>query len=65
VVVQAGKVVRLMGVAVPAVFGAFTVFYFAFVRGIGSGLQEVFDQVDGVVEHVIVGAADEDAASSP
>ena len=29
--------------------------------GICGGLQEIFDQVDGVVEHVVVGAADVDA----
>ena len=57
VVVQAREVVGLVGIAVPAVFGAFAVFYFAFVRGICGGLQEIFDEVHGVVEHVVVGAA--------
>jgi hypothetical protein len=60
VVVEAGEVIGLGGIAVPAMLGFVAVFDFAFVRGIRGGLQEVFEQIDGVVEHVIIGAADVD-----
>ena len=49
------------GIAVPAMFGAVAVLYFALVRRVGGGLQKIFDEVDGVVEHVVVGAAHVDA----
>ncbi len=61
VVVEAREIVGFGGVAVPTVFRPVAVFDFAFVGGICGGLEEVFDQIDSVVEHVVVGAAYVDA----
>ena len=58
---EAREIVGLGGIAVPAVFGAVAVFYFAFVGRVRGGFQKIFDEVDGVVEHVVVGAAHVDA----
>ena len=59
VVVQAREIVGQRGVAVPAVLGAVAVFHFAFVGRV-AGLQKILQQVDGVVQKIVVGAADVD-----
>ncbi len=51
---ETGDVIGEVGVAVPAVFEAVAVFDFAAIVG---GLEEVFHQVDGVVEVEVVHVA--------
>ena len=57
VVVEAREIVGQIRVAVPAMFGFVSVFNFAIIGRIRGGLQKIFEQINGVVEHVIVRAA--------
>src|SRR5665213_793060 len=69
VVVEAGVGVGFGGVTVPAVLGAGAVFDFAVVgdavAGGAGGLEEVFHQVDGVVEETGVVGAGVEAELAP
>ena len=58
VVVEAREIVGKIWIAVPAVLGFVAVFNFAVVGRIRGGLEKIFEEIDGVVEHVIVRAAD-------
>src|SRR5262249_52962154 len=54
VISQAADGIGKFGVAVPAMFGPVAVENLATIGGIGRFLEEVFHQVDGVVQVVIV-----------
>src|SRR5216684_1308738 len=49
VVVQARKIVGKIGIAIPAVLRAITVFYFPVVRRVFGGFQEILQVIDRVI----------------
>src|SRR5262249_33487340 len=57
VVMKAGEVIGEVGVAIPAVLRAIAVLDLAVVGRILSVLQKILDEVNGVIEEEIVGAA--------
>ncbi len=60
VIAQAADCVGLFGIAVPAMLGPIAVEHLSAVGRVGRLLEEVFHQVDGVIEVIIVHIADVD-----
>src|ERR1022692_822814 len=57
VVVQTRKIVREIGVAVPAMLSAVAVFHFSSIRSVCGRLQEILKVIDGVSKKVRIGGA--------